>query len=463
LETATPWGPLVFDYRTEQTGFWQRLEVVHDGTIALARTGIVFLRVPPVSGGGQAHLRLRLDRGLLPVAPRIVRVAFNVLPIVQLETRTEEVLGESNGLPDQRFSLDLVGLPAEGDEAEVRLSDNPVSPAPSPTAREGEGTSTAYKHLRIEVEADQACEEWQPSDDLTTCGPQDRVYEIDVASGQIRFGNGLNGLIPPLGAQVLHRDYHLTVGAGGNLRSGLTWRVKGVTTKNEVYGNNPQPLSGGEDAWDAQRLQQQARETVLRRNVLLQDSELLAAATGLSGYGVARAAVLSRFHPAFPEAEIPGARTLVVVPWRDSGDDEGPAVDSAYPAAVAAALRPRRVLGERLTVIAARPVPVRVRAELLVEAGVDATRIETEAVALLNARLSDIAVGDQVDPWPIGRPVTVGEIKTLLAGIDRVIAVPCCELARDEGAFATESIMLLRFEVAIGGRHEIAVRHLATE
>ena len=462
-ETATPWGPLVFEYRTGQSGFWQRLELAHDGTIALARTGIVFLRVPTIPGGGQACLRLRLDRGLLPIAPRIVRFAFNVLPVVQLETRPEEVLGESNGLPDQRFPLELTGLPGESDESEVILSDTPIPAAPPRTAPEGKVIATGYRRLRIEVEEAGGFQQWRPTDDLTTCGPQNRVYEVDVAAGQIRFGNGVNGRIPRHNAQVRHRDYHLTAGASGSLRSGLTWRIKGVSTTNEVYGSNPQPLTGGEDAWDAQRLQQQARETVLRRKVLLQDSEVLAAATGLSGYGVARAAVLSRFHPAFPEAEIPGARTLVVVPWRDPGDGKGAAVDNAYPVAVAAALRPHRVLGERLTVIAAKPVPVRVRAELLVEAGVDAKKLEAEAAALLNARLSDIAVGDQVEPWPIGRPVTIGEIKTLLAGIGRVIAVPCCELARGEGAFATESIALQRFEVAIGDRHEIVVRHLATE
>lgn len=488
-DTATPWGPLVFEYRTEESGFWQRLEVVHDGTITLARTGIVFLRVPPVTGGGQARLRLRLDRGLFPIAPRIVRIAFNVLPIVQLETQPERVLGRSNGLPDQRFKLELAGLPEEGEEVRAPSTDGPVPQAPTPdptgsrsreaptnplspsrlrgnpcdTQTDGDRDATEYLPLRIQVEEAGAFQEWQRSEDLTACGPQDRVYELDIASGYIRFGTGVNGRIPTHDAQIGHRDYHLTKGSLGNLRSDLTWRVVGAPTAGAIFGGNPLPLSGGEDVWDMDRLKQGMRQSVLHRNVLLQDSDLLAAATNLPGYGVARAAVLPRFHPAFPNEEQPGARTLVVIPWRGSDETDVPSVAQAYPDAIAAALKPHRVLGERLSVIAARPVVVRVKAVLLVNPGADAEKIKAEAVELLDARLSDIAISDRVDPWPIGRPVTVGEIKTLLAAIGQVIAVPVCELAQGEGVFAEESIALLRFEVAIGAHHEIVVRTLALE
>jgi hypothetical protein len=222
-------------------------------------------------------------------------------------------------------------------------------------------------------------------------------------------------------------------------------------------------LTGGEDAWDADRLRQEARQRVLLRNVLLRDSDLLEAATGLPGFGVARAAVLARFHPAFPKEKVPGARTLVVIPWRATEEEDSVSENQAYPEAIAAELKPHRVLGERLSVIAAQRVLVRVKAELLVEAGVDAEKLRAEATDRLNARLSDIVVDDRIDPWPIGRPVTIGEIKTLLAGIDQAIAVPACELARGEGAFAAESVPLLRFEVVIAGRHEIAVRTLASE
>ena len=506
-DAATPWGPLVFEYRTESSGSWQRLEVIHDGTVALARTGVVFLRVPPVADGGQARLRLRLDRGLFPIAPRLVRVAFNVLPIVQLETRPEAVLGRSDGLPDQRFKVDLAGLPSgggDGPAAERLVPQAPPHSAtdtwaleeprkalasrewgwgegcgatssipPRSTSRGGGGPcdtgtdrdrdAAGYQPLRVEVQEGGEFRQWQKVEDLTACGPADRACEIDIRSGDIRFGNGVNGRVPPKDAQILCRSYHLTEGSQGNLRAGLGWRVAGAPTGSGVYGSNPVPLSGGADAWDVDLLRQRAREIVLQRNVLLRDCELQQAALGLPGYGVARAEVVPRFHPAFPRADMAHARTLVVIPWR--GPDEGapPSVGEAYADAVAAALSPRRVLGERLTVMAARRVPVRVRAKLLVEDGVDAQRLRAEASDRLDARLTDIAVDDQVAPWPVGRTVTVGEIKTLLAGIDRVIAVPTCELAREEGGFAAQPIPLLRYEVATGGRHEIEVRTLATE
>ena len=47
-----------------------------------------------------------------------------------------------------------------------------------------------------------AGEAWREVDDLSQAGPTDRVYEFDPASGQIRFGDGTHGAVPPAGSQI---------------------------------------------------------------------------------------------------------------------------------------------------------------------------------------------------------------------------------------------------------------------
>jgi alpha-L-arabinofuranosidase len=43
---------------------------------------------------------------------------------------------------------------------------------------------------------------WQPVTDLSSAGPSDQVYAIDDSTGEITFGDGVNGAIPPSGSQI---------------------------------------------------------------------------------------------------------------------------------------------------------------------------------------------------------------------------------------------------------------------
>lgn len=45
-------------------------------------------------------------------------------------------------------------------------------------------------------------EAWREVDDLADAGPDDPTYEFDPESGQIRFGDGTHGAVPPTGAQI---------------------------------------------------------------------------------------------------------------------------------------------------------------------------------------------------------------------------------------------------------------------
>ena len=41
---------------------------------------------------------------------------------------------------------------------------------------------------------------WNRVDDFFASGPRDRHYVLDGASGELIFGDGINGLIPPIGS-----------------------------------------------------------------------------------------------------------------------------------------------------------------------------------------------------------------------------------------------------------------------
>ena len=185
---------------------------------------------------------------------------------------------------------------------------------------------------------------------------------------------------------------------------------------------------------------------------MLTDAELRDAAAGLRGFGLERAEVLPRFLPTLPHRPVPGARTLLLHP------SDGVRGGDAWIDAIERRLAPRRVLGERLSLAAAEPVPIAVSAELLIAAGSDRPSIEDAVRARLQARLSATRRSPAIEPWPSGRPVTIGELEALIAGAEGVIAVPRLRIGARGDAPDRISVPLARIEVAVAGRIELAVR-----
>jgi hypothetical protein len=420
------WGPLGFEYRVAG-GTWRPLRSVRDETRALLQSGIVALEIPAVAGAEPAELRLRLDRGFFPSAPRIARLELNALPVVQLEQRAEALLAAGTGLPDQTRDLPLRGLTAP----------SPVAPP-----------------LEIEVVGADGWERWPATDALRDLGPDDRRVELDSERELVRFGNGINGRIPPLGAQIRHRTYALTRASGGNIRAGLTWRVDG---QGAVLWKNRVALAGGEDAWDAARVSLEARRRARRPAVPVEDAAIRTELLALPGFALARVEILPRHHPALADEELPGHRTIVVVPEIMRRRDLSPEEEGRYLDELRARLAPSRLAGERQHVVLARCVPVRVRARLLIEPGASAEKVKAAAEAVLAAQLAPLPPEGQAGEggWPLGRTLSIGRIEGLLAGLGQVVAVTALELARDQGDFAASEIRLEAIELPRGHDHVI--------
>ncbi len=185
---------------------------------------------------------------------------------------------------------------------------------------------------------------------------------------------------------------------------------------------------------------------------MLSDAELRQAATDLEGFGLERAEVLPRFLPTLPHRAVPGARTLLLHP----GD--GVEGSDAWVDAIERRLAPQRVLGERLSLAAAEPVTIAVSAELLIAAGSDWPSIKEAVRAVLLARLSASRKSPRIEPWPSGRPVTIGELEALVAGVEGVIAVPRLRVGGRGEPPEQISVPLARIEVAVAGAIKLVQR-----
>jgi hypothetical protein len=395
-DTAPPAEPPAAILRTAvagPAGFDQPIAILADDTGAFARTGALLLRLPDALAGPTAPdsvvLVLRLAGGAFPLPPRSVRIALNVLPVRQLAPETVEQ--RATGLPDQSITLSDGG-PAAGETVQLRV----LTPG--------------------------GAEEWQPITDLEAAGPDDRVFLSDVATGDLRFGNGVNGAVPPQDATI-RVDYLACAGAAGNLPPQQDWIVApiGIGAPFE----NLTPLAGGADADSLDSLRHAARVQIAQARPFVTDADLVAAALAAPGLHVGRAEVIDDYDPIAPcLADRLGTRTLVALRQRRRSEADAPPQpeDRGWLTAVERHLRPGLPLGERLRVIGPGYVDLTLRASLVTRGGIDTAAVVTQAQQLLQDRLAPLPRGD-VAAWPLGRPVAVLTLAGWLRRIAGVVAV----------------------------------------
>jgi hypothetical protein len=376
----------------EWSGQWFQLPVADDRTSGFTRSGVLLLDLSAVPAGPVAgsKLHLTLRSRSLPVPPRIIAVALNVLPVRQEDA--EPVRGTGTGQPNQELQLDPV---------QVRFG-NGVAPL----------TVTVTVHTPAEEQ------KWQRRDDLLLAGPDDRLFTFDAASGVIGFGNGLNGAMPPFAAD-LGVPCILCQGKTGNLPAGLSWSVAGRSG----FGN-PDPISGGTDRLDLVELRREARQSAENDRPLVTNLDLEAAAKGCTDLRVARAHVLPGFDPDCPRGQAGSSRTLVVLSSDPSrGDTDSGPETASWLRALRRRLTPRLPLGDRVRIVGPRYVALRVRVILTVAPGRNATTIIENARRLLQSRLAAVpaCAGDPF--WTLGRDVEPRDLKGWLRKLDGVVAV----------------------------------------
>ena len=418
--TAPPeTGPsLDAELRAADGSGWQFVAIAEDGTAGLSRTGSLTIEIPPSGAAGGEELRLRLP-AYLPAPAAITRLELNVLPVVQFDKEDSLEIGQGTGFPDQFLPLALRGLLQADDGTRLRI-----------------------------VTAEGEAQIWSEVADLAASGPGDRHFECDTRRGGIRFGNGINGRAPPAEMKIATSGIVRTRGVAGNLGHGRRWIVTGEP--GAMSGVNRRALSGGRDSETVDELLERTRLRALERTAMISDDDLAQAALGLRAHGIGQAEVLGGVWPALPGQRMCAARTLVV--RTRSGRPPRNAVD-----AVAAALEPRRALGERLTVTAPNPVSVAVAASVVIAQG-DPARVEARIVAALASRLSDSAAGGpDRQSWPAGRPVTAGELEAVIAAVPEVRSIRSVALARSGEPLGPGPVALGPVDVALLDRSRLTI------
>ncbi len=171
--------------------------VAQDATRAIGESGIVTMAIahaPSVTelfGRSLSWLRLS-PTNATDWKPNLTGVWLNAAWVEAAQTQTYEVLGSAQGAP--AMVVTLARPPLLHDTLELRINEA-LGDEEVPTLR-----ATDASTVLTEVDGlPGQWVRWSAVDDVADAAAGERVYMLDEASGDVSFGDGLNGMIPPIG------------------------------------------------------------------------------------------------------------------------------------------------------------------------------------------------------------------------------------------------------------------------
>jgi uncharacterized phage protein gp47/JayE len=259
---------------------------------------------------------------------------------------------------------------------------------------------------------------WDEVSNFFDSTEKNRYYMLDHATGQLQFGDGNKGMIPPTGENNIKAfSYRSGGGAQGNVKAG---EIKTIKTAVPGVDNvtNPIAADGGADTATLDQMLEIGPSKISHRNraVTVEDFEWLAR---LASRKIVKVRCLPNLNNRM-QAER-GWVTVIIVPESQEA--------KPYPS-----LELRRKVRQYLeancanTLTQAEHIYVTGPSYHAISVSVDvfinsinvATEVDREAKTKLNAFFHPLTGGPEKNGWDFGRDVSVSDIYVLLEDIDGI-------------------------------------------
>ncbi len=431
---------LTWEYRNDKG--WSELRV-RDETQNFIHSGIIeFLAPSDFSshkkfGSDHYWLRVARDSGQFPFPPRLLRVLNNTTMASQTITLRNQLIGSSDGSENQRFRTTRYPV-LSGQQLEIREPEHP-SQDEQLTIEKEEGTD-AVTILRDEGgNPREIWVRWHEVPDFYGSGPRDRHYLMDHITGEIRFGNGIYGLIPPAGNGNIHmRRYKTGGGKIGNRASNTIVQLK-TTVPYVGRVTNTEPAVGGADAENFSLLPERISRSLRHRGraVTRVDFEDLAM---VASPEVSRALCVPLYNLAMdPDATRfkPGIVSLVIVP--DSIEAK-PVPTQRLIELVRNYLHNHIIPTVQLIIVGAEYIRVDVESEIAITRPEGAGEVRRNVNNALSGFLHPLTGGHDGNGWDFGRRPYQSDLYSLIesiAGVDHVRSLKVTETEERPGVQQT--------------------------
>jgi predicted phage baseplate assembly protein len=424
-----------WEYWAGDARTWRPLAVISDTTLALTRTGQVTFDAPQPPDAMQIAdkglgllktpqdprlfwLRYRIDDLLGPgfeIVPRLEDVLLNTISAINAVTVRDELLGASDGTANQR----------------MLLANKPVVPD--------------TLELDVQETVDGPFLPWEERSTLSRSGANDSHYVLNASTGEVTFGDGTHGRIPPIvfedrrGIETAHpsvqvanvraREYRYGGGAAGNAGVGTITSLEDAIPFVESV-TNKRPAEGGQDEETIEAAKARAPLAIKSqsRAVTADDFEFLARQT--PGARIRRAKALPLHHPGIEPARpsgasgpvtsvpVPGVVTVLVVP---ESRDPQPTLRAETRVRVQRWLEQHRLISTQVFVSPPRFRKVEIEARVTARADADTGRLQRELTDRLLRYFHPLTGGEDGQGWEFGRSIFFSETYRQFLNLEGVL------------------------------------------
>jgi hypothetical protein len=465
--------PRVQWYYYAEVGRWARLEIL-DGTDNLTQSGTVELLAPPdfmsTSCFGIERYWLKTvdmedrfstsDISNSP-APKVKGIYLNSTWATQAATIDNELLGSSDGTQFQTFQV--VQTPVLSEIIRVNEKGR-ISEDEKHVLIETYGEQTVSEVVDTFGEVTEIWIRWQRVDDFFGSTPRSRHYIINPVSGEIQFGNGISGMIPPAGTDNIRATYQSGGGKAGNVNaSEIQTLNSSIAFVDEV--SNPEAAGSGSDTETVDEAL--GRGTQILRNrgqaVTAEDYEWLAKEAAPD---IARVKCLPNFDGR-GGVEF-GWVTVVIVP--ESGQQK-PVPSPLLLRRVREYLQQRCSStvssAKRLQVIGPEFIKASVAADIYPVSINLAPQAQKVAMQSLREFLHPLTGGSTGDGWEFGRMVCFSDLYALMEGIAEIDHVENVSVTLESDDFVMTAtsqqsldIPVVPYALIYSGDHDLTARLL---
>jgi uncharacterized phage protein gp47/JayE len=381
---------------------------------------LYWIRATLTSAGpaGDANRSLRDD----PIAtPRLSAIYLNTIPAVQAVTVTKEIVGSGNGLPGQAFRLSQ--SPVLGGPEILVLEPELPSAVERDELQRDEGAAAVQQTINPATGEAEIWIRWHEVSSFHGSGPHSRHYTLDHGTGEVVFGDGSSGLLPPLGTNSIVANYRVGVGSAGNVLEGAVVQLKSPVP-GIVSVSNRLRADGGADLETAEIVRRRGPQTLRHRGRALSRTDFEWMALEAAGTRLARVVCLPNTNRDL--AFEPGWVTLVIVPH---GTERRLTPSVELIRLVEESVGSRAFAGlenlSRINVVGPGYIEVSVDAEIAVGDLRRASQVKRDVTDALDRFLHPLTGGPDGDGWELGRNVFASEIASVIQ------AVPGVDYLRD--------------------------------
>lgn len=400
-------------------------------------------------------VRARLAEGFFTLPPVLLGLYPNTVMADQVKTAAADViLGSGSGSKHQ--TLQLLQVPLLQGELWIREPE-------TPSLLETEVLEEDHRRFTEPVPeggiiepvegGSEAWVRWVETPNFLTSGPNSRHYTLDPVSGMLRFGDAVNGRLPPaLKDNVVMRQAK-TGGGRDAKQAGKAMAVKELQANlpfvEKVY--NVDDAVGGSDAWDPEQLQTFGPQAIKNRGKAI-SSEDFEWMTLQRFSQLARVKCLPTRAPSGAKLAFrPGAITVLVLP--DSPAAE-PRPSRGLLLSIEAYLKENALANLYGSIHAMGPEFVPVSLEVRAKAvnlG-ESKKIEGLIRSEIERFLHPTRGGEDGAGWPFGRAIPKSELMACLQRLEGVEYVQSVTFLAPEG---TESIAIPEHALPVSGVHTL--------